>query len=226
MATEDSNTPEGQDGVKTFTQDDLNRAERKWKKHAQELEARLAAAPTSETIQELEAKIASLSEERELIGKTEMEKLQHQHARELEKLALRNEKYESELKARDQAVAEVNKTLQQERVSRAFSAALQKAEVFGPAVGDALTVLMAQLSDVETDGNGSVHASYGDDLINETPETIAQRFLEDRNYFALASGGGAGTKPPTGGVLRPESIAGMTEDELFAAAGPPPPARK
>jgi len=223
---EENNDTDGKPEVKTFTQDDLNRAERKWKKHAQELEARLAAAPTTETIEELEAKIANLSEERELIGKSELEKLHHQHARELEKIGLKVEKYESELKLRDQAVAEANQTLQQERVSRAFSAALQKAEVFGPAVGDALTVLMAQLSDVETDGNGSVHASYGDDLINETPETIAQRFLEDRNYFALASGGGAGTKPPTGGVLRPENIAEMTEDELYAAAGPSPSPRK
>lgn len=207
---------------RTYTQEELNRIlSRDRKKFQEQLETR----PTTEQFEEIQSRLAKVVEEQELAGKSEIETLQLKHARELEKLALKAQHAETESKAKDDAVVAAQSTLRQERMSRAFSGALAKAEVFGPGAGDALAVLMAEVKDVEADGNGAIRASYGSDLIDETPEAIAKKFLEDRPHFATAKGNGAGTSRPNSQQAHHGNVLEMTEDELWAAAGPDPSAK-
>ncbi len=223
MDNEEGQTGEGGDGVRTFTQEAVDKMFAKKTRQLKELEASLAAAPKQESIDSLQQKLEALAAEGELAGKSELEKLQHQHVRELEKMGIKNNQLQTDLKARDVAVEAAQGTLQRERMSRAFGQALAKAEVFPKGASDALAVLLTELKDAEVDDNGAVTASYGGDLIDETPETIATRFLADRPYFALARGGGSGQRAPSGGQTNyGKEVIEMTIDELAEAAGPDP----
>lgn len=204
---------------KQFSQDDVNRLiARERRKFEDELKAR----PSAEQLQELQAKLDSIQEEREMAGKSEREKAEHKHQQELAKLNQKIQQLSEEAKQKEQAVAEAQKTLQTERMNRAFGAALQEAGVYAGASSDALRVLIAELKDPEIDpDSGAVTAGYGD-LIADDPKVIAKKFLEDKPYFATAKSGGAGTKQPNTQARTTRSIAEMSADELAEAAGQAP----
>jgi hypothetical protein len=142
--------------------------------------------------------------------------------REIEKLHQKFNTQEQQMKTKDEAVATAETTLKQERLSRTFGAALLKAEVFPQGASDALAVLLSEIKDVEIADNGVVRASYGESVIDEAPETIAKKFLEDRPYFASAKVGGAGTQKPTGRPSSTKDIQEMSTDQLWEEAGPDP----
>jgi hypothetical protein len=222
--TTDQTTSLTQERERTFSQDDLNRIVAKRNKDLlKELEAR----PTSEQYNELREKLEALIEDKELQGKTEIEKIRHSNQRELEKLTAKVAQYDEQMKAKDLAIAEAQKKLQEEaailqreRLSRAFSAALQKAEVVSVGANDALMILLNELREPEISERG-VRASYGKDLIDEVPEVIAKKFLQEHPHYASVRGGGAGTTMPNGQPL-PRNLADLSQDELFELAGPFP----
>lgn len=204
-----------------FTQDDLERYVAKAHKT---LRKELESRPTSDQVQELQDKYNALIEEKELEGKSEHEKIKHTYQRELEKLTAKLGTFEEQLKAKDAAVQEAQKaleaeqqTLKQERLSRTFGAALQKADVISMGADDALKVLLMKLRDVDIDDRG-VRASYGKDLIEEEPEKIAQRFLQDHPFFTSVKGGGAGTQMPNGHPSG-KQVHDLTQDQLWEVAG-------
>lgn len=217
----DEPTPEP---TPSFTQEDVNRINAKANRRIQELEQRLESAPKAETIAELNAKIEALTEDKDAAGKSEIEKLQMQHARELEKQSQKAKHWEEEIKTRDEAVAAATQRLRGERLQSAFTSALQAAKVYGPAADDARAVLLGQLKDVEVDDNGAIRASYGGELIDAEPVKIAEKFLVDRPHFATGTTGGAGTRQPnaagTGGQRGP--LHEQNANDLFDLAGPMP----
>lgn len=224
MPQEEEGTPNGApndpppEPPKSFSQEDVNRFLARERK---KFEEEMAQRPTAEQLSEVQAQLRKLTEEREMAGKTEVEKLQVQHTREMEKLNHKFQQLAEESKAKDEAVHAAQTTLRTERMSRAFGAALTKAEVYGSASSDALRVLMGEVKDVDIDDKGTVRASYGEDLIDEPPEAIAKKFLEDRPYFASAKLGGAGTSPPTNRSA-PKGVQDMTQDQCWEAAGQDP----
>jgi len=208
----------------TFTQEDVNRINAKANRRIAELEQQLAAAPTSDTVAKLQAQLDELSAKEQEAGKSEIEKLQMQHARELEKAAQKAKHFEDEIKTRDEAVLAANERLKQERLQSAFTSALQAAKVYGPAADDARAVLLAQLKEVEVDGNGAIRATYGGDLIDEDPVKIAKQFLVDRPHFASATTGGAGTSSPNATARGTSRVPlhEMNSSDLYDLAGPMP----
>jgi ElaB/YqjD/DUF883 family membrane-anchored ribosome-binding protein len=218
----DSGTQATQD--RTFTQDDINRiVTNRHKALVKELESR----PTQEQYIQLQQKLDELLEAKELEGKSEQEKIRHQYNRDLEKLQAKLSQYDEQMKAKDSAVVQMQEQLkkeqdilQRERLSRAFSAALQKAEVVSIGANDALMVLLNEIRDSDISDRG-VRASYGKDLIDEAPEAIAKKFLQDHPHYASVRGGGAGTTLPNGQPL-PRNLDDLTQDELFELAGPFP----
>lgn len=213
----------GEEGGRSFSQEDVNRINAKANRTIEDLKSKIAALPTSDAIDELQAKLDAVTQEHELAGKSEVERLKHEQARQLEKMSNRIGSMEGELKERDAAVTSAQETLKNERMARAFGASLQKANVFPAGAGDALAVLMSQIADAEVADNGSVTASYGQELIDEGPDAIAMKFIEDRPYFASAkAAGGSGTPRPNGKPSGANVIADMTTDELFEEAGEDP----
>lgn len=228
LMDEDSNDDNtgGGEGGRTFTQDDVNRINAKANKRIGELQTQLDGSPRQSAVDDLQAQLDAMASEKELAGKSEVERLQHEHSRALEKMANKYGTIETELKARDEAMLLAQTTLRNERLARSFGAALTKAKVYPAGAADALAVLMNELKDSEVDASGSITASYGSDMIDEGPEAIAAKFLADRPYFATAGDGGAGTpKPNSAAAGRPGTLDEMTSDELFADAGPDPSAR-
>lgn len=205
-----------------FTQEDVNRFLARERK---KFEDELASRPTTEQVSDLEAKLTQLTHEQELRGKSEAEKLELRIQRENEKTSKQLQELQDQIQAKEQAVAEAQQTLRQERLSRAFAAALAKAEVYGPSATDALKVLLGEVKDVEMGDDGAIRASYGEDVIDDNPEVIARKFLEDRSYFATAKVGGAGTTPSNGRPA-PKDIQSMSQDQLYDLAGPDPTARQ
>ena len=229
MADEDGQgTGTGEGSEATFTQEDVNRINARANRRIDELQTQLSEANEGlKKMDALRAQVEELSEAKDLAGKSEIEKLQHQHGREVEKLTHKLKQQEEEMKVREAAVEAANQTLRTERTQRAFGSALQKAKVFGTAADDALAVLMSTVRDVEIDDNGAVRATYGDTLIDESAEKIATQFLVDKPHFAAGPGGGAGTKAPNhmGGNSR-VPLHEMSDDQLDEMAGPMPAAAR
>jgi hypothetical protein len=154
-----------------------------------------------------------------MAGKNEREKIEHHHARELEKLSKQYAALEEQFKEKETQAVATETRLQNYRLESAFSSALNKAGVYAPGAGDALRVLLAEIKEPEL-GDAGVRASYGDE-IDEPPDVIAKKFLEDRPHFASARVGGAGTTRPSG-TPHAKNLDDMSVDELWAAAGPDP----
>ena len=217
---ESTNTEERkQDNERTFTQADMDRlVEKRLKSLKQELEAR----PTIDEVDELKSKLDEIAQEKAMAGKNAMEKIEHQHSRELEKLAKQSAMLEEQLKEKEALATATEARLQNYRLESAFGSALNKAGVYAPGAGDALRVLLAEIKEPEI-GDTGVRATYGDE-IDEPPDVIAKKFLEDRPHFASARVGGSGTLPPNG-TPRIKNLDDMGVDELWAAAGPDPSAK-
>lgn len=95
----------------------------------------------------------------------------------------------------------------------ALRAALKKAGVRETAASDALTLLQAELQDVQVDDEtGAVTARYGDSEESQGLEAIAKSFVTERPYLA-------GETPKDAPEVSPES---MTIAEHFESAGAPP----
>lgn len=216
MSEEETNHQEEESKERSYTQADLDRVV---KNRLKTLKSELEARPTSDQLDELQAKIDELMTEKDLHGKSEMERIEHQHTREFEKLTNQYTQLEAQLKERDTLVADAQQRLRSYQLESAFSAALGKAGVYAKGAPDALKVLMSEIQEPEISDSG-VRATYGDEF-NEPPEVIAKKFLEDRPHFATATVGGAGTTAPNG-MPRHKNLDDMSVDELWAAAGPDP----
>ena len=230
MGTDSDQETDTDDAAETFSKDDVNAMmaglRKKADKRIAALEAELEGRPTTDDVSSLREKIAALSDEKNLAGKSEIEKLQHQHGREIEKLTQKLKQQEDEVRGRDEAVQRANTTLRTERLKSTFSRALANANVVTGAAGDALGVLLSELTDVETSDDGVVRATYGKDLIDEEPEKIAEAFLASHKHFASAdTAGGAGTRPPNASGRRGTNrtpLADQNPNDLFDQAGPMP----
>lgn len=216
--TEAQDQDSGETTEKSYSQKDVDRIIGRQQKRTAELERQLAERPTNEAVEDLQSQIEALKAASEVAGKSEAEQARHKFERELEKERQKLATLEAAIKERDDAVAAAQTTLANERKQRAFATALTKAKVYPNGASDALAVLLGELKDVEFDDNGAVTASYGNDLIDETPEAIAQRFIADRPHFASVRGGGSGLRSPNGVTSR-RSADDMTEDELAEEAG-------
>jgi hypothetical protein len=211
-ANEQSQTQETPE--RSFSQDDVNRYVARERKR---LEEELKARPTAEQLQELQSRLAQMEEEKELAGKSEADRIEHKYQRELEKQRQSYEKLLNDMKEKDALAVAARQELDDYKVRTSFGEALNKAGVYGPAADDALDALLKRIEN--RDGFvESGRADYGD-LLDETPESIAKRFLEERPHFASAKVGGAGTKPPNNAVARNRTVADMTMEELAEAAG-------
>lgn len=207
-----------------FTQEDLNRINAKHKRRVQELEEQLEHARVKlGEVDDLKTKLQQLSDEKELAGKSEIEKLQHQHAREQEKWVQKLKHVEDQLNAKEQAIQSAQQTLHGERMARAFSTALDSVDVYGPGKNDALEVLLSKVKDVQFTDDGEVRATYGE-LIDESPQSIAAKFLQERNWYQRAVIGGAGTERPNGAAPGLKGkLADYDAGTLFDNAGAAPP---
>lgn len=199
---------------RSFSQDDVNRIVSRERK---KLEEELRSRPTTAELGELKEQLRKIHDEKAMAGKSELEKVQLAHQRELEKLTHKHTQLEDERKARETEAVAARKQLEDYRVRTAFSGALNKAGVYAEAADDALDVLLGRIKDVEFKED-SILATYGE-AMDETPEGIAKLFLEDKKHFATAKVGGAGTKAPTGAVRAQQNIADLSMDQLAELAG-------
>jgi hypothetical protein len=214
---EDNTKPDNQEEQReqrAFSQDDVNRIVARERK---KLEDDLRSRPTKEELEELKLQLRKIHDEKELAGKSELEKLTHAHQRELEKLTHKLTQIEEESKVRETEAATAKTQLDSYRIRTAFSGALSKAGVYAEAADDALDVLLGRIKDVEFK-NDSILATYGDTM-DESPEGIAKLFLEDKKHFATAKIGGAGTKAPTNAVRAGQNVADLSMDQLAEMAG-------
>ena len=218
MSEEETNQEEQKQEApgKTYTQKDVDNVV---KNRLKQLKSELEARPTTEQFTELQAQLDELKTEKDLQGKNEIERIEHKHTREFEKLTNQYTQLEEQLNERDKLVADAQSRLRSYQLESAFSVALGKAGVYAKGAPDALKVLMSEIQEPEI-GDTGVRATYGDEF-NEPPEVIAKKFLEDRPHFAAATVGGAGTTAPNG-VPRHKNLDDMSVDELWAAAGPDP----
>jgi len=199
---------------RAFSQDDVNRIVARERK---KLEDDLRSRPTSDEFEELKTQLRNIHDEKEMAGKTNLEKIQHSHEREIEKLTHKQTQLEEERKTRETEAVAAKKQLDDYRVRTAFGGALSKAGVYAEAADDALDVLLGRIKDVEFKDD-SILATYGDTM-DESPEGIAKLFLEDKKHFATAKVGGAGTKAPTNAVRSGQNIADLSMDQLAELAG-------
>lgn len=218
QGTEDTKATKDEPKERVFTQREV---EQIVQKRTAKLKSEIESLPSLEEFTKLKEQLSTVVEERELEGKTRDEKLAHQHAKELEKHARKVAELNEQLTQATSALEASQKTLEQERVSVQFGAALNKAGVHGPAATDALRTLVAEIADIERGEDGSYRASYGN-LIDESPEEIAKEFLNSRPYFAKAPVNGAGTRSPSGHQQPPGKLEEMTIDQLAELAGDAP----
>lgn len=219
MAEEPINEqPEGGTAEKSYTQKDVDRIMGRNQRKVEELERQLAERPTADQLTDLQSQFEALKQERELEGASEADKLKHSFEREREKLSQRIANLEADIKAKDDAVAAAEATLRDERVHLQFGSALAASDVLKGAQGDALKVLISELSEVTVGDNGVITADYGDDLIQEDAAAIAKRFLADRPHYMRGPSGGAGSTLPNGSAAR-RTVEDANENELAELAG-------
>ncbi len=206
--------PEEQARERSFTQDDVNRIVGRERK---KLEEELRTRPTAEEFGELKEQLRTIHDEQAMSGKSQLEKAQLAHERELEKLTHKLTSLAEETKTKESEAVAAKAQLNDYRTRTAFSSALNKAGVYAEAADDALDVLLGRIKDVDLK-NDSIIATYGE-AMDESPEEIAKLFLEDKKHFATAKVGGAGTKAPTNAVRSQQKAADLSMDQLAELAG-------
>jgi hypothetical protein len=214
LVSQEAAQQNGESSRYSFSQEDVNRIVAKERKR---FEQELASRPAPESFQELQRKLEAVSEEKELAGKSQMEKIQHQYMKDLEKRERHNLELQKRLESLDNEYKQAQETLRNERTSRAFRDALLSNGVHAPAAEDALKVLMSTVRDVEQTEDGRIKATFGK-LMDEEPAKIAQQFLRERPFYASASSGGAGTRPSNGSPI-PKNIGELGADQLWELAG-------
>jgi len=188
-------------GEQTFTQADLE-AHIKQRLKARDseiaaLKTELEGRPSGDEFAEVQAELAKIREANALEGKSELERVEHRHQRDIEKRDLQiaelrkmNEGFQEQLEARDKAAREGT-------LRAKLSSALAKAGVHGPAAEIARDAMRAALKDIEIN-DGEVTASYGS-MIDKSPDDLAVQFLNDNEFFKSGAGRrGAGTPPVRG----------------------------
>ncbi len=152
----------------------------------------------AKAVDDLQAQITKLQEEKELVGKTEAEKAKiaaDQAAKRMAEDRVTAEKAREVEKSRADTA---EKVLREERVSRALSAGLLAAKVFPDAIEDAIAA-MSHEADIELDDKGKVSAIRFGGVTHKTVKEAAEAFLKTKPYFAAGVAGGAGTGRPGGG---------------------------
>lgn len=203
----------------TFTQEQVNAllAKERRSQQAKVDEVTKAAQATAERLAELEANAARLAEEKELEGKSALEKLEHKHKKDLE---LANRQLEESRKAiaeRDALAAKTLETLNRERVANGLVGYLGKAGVIPERLSEAVRYSMIDFTDVKVGEDGTITGSYGD-LVEKPLAELSAAWAASHDNFLPAPKGGAGTRPSNGN-LGSRSLADMSLEEMASIAG-------
>ncbi|MEQ8721032.1 MAG: hypothetical protein RID81_07125 [Sandaracinaceae bacterium] len=226
-----SNPGEGGEGEggggddRTFTQSEVDRIvagrlAKESKKFSDYDQLREQASRVSE----LESKLQSLSEEKELAGKTAAEKAQHAHQKELRQLERKIEELSGQAQEKEQLAQTARQRWESDKISSALERALMKGEALPRAIPQAASLLANEAkARVEEDAEGNVRVLLEVDGVELDPESAAQEWLKRNDHFAKAPGGGAGTR--SGGSKLPGNMAELPSRVLLADALRNPPTK-
>jgi hypothetical protein len=173
-----------------------------------ELESRLTG------FDELKSEFEKAKEEREMAGKSAIEKLEHKHAKDLGLLQRQIEEYRKGVEERDGLVKQSQAALFNERLSTRISGELGKIKVLPQYLEKAVRLAKMDLADVVIDEAGKVTASYGDHVQKPIGEVLAA-WAKDNDNFLPAASGGAGTRAPNGGGAMPTNLWDLETNELL-----------
>ncbi len=206
----------GGGGDKTFTQDQVNAivadSRKKYEAQINELKP---LAEKAKSIDDLQAQITKLTEEKELVGKTEAEKARIEADKAAKRIA---DERAAAAKERDEEKGKreaAEGRLRNVHVKYALTTALTAAKAFPEALDDAVGAMMAS-SKVEVDDDGKVTAVIFGGVTHTDTKAAAEAFLKTKPYFAQGVAGGAGTRNPNGGI-RPADLQSMSSDQLISA---------
>lgn len=193
----------GGDPAKTFTQDELNKMlaaeRRKTEKQLNDATAKATKAA------ELEAELAKLKEEKELAGKSEIEKLQRKYDNDVAAL-------QKQIAEKDGVVKTASEQLNQERISARLVNALGKANVMPAYIGKAAKLAYGELEDIKVGEDGNAIATYND-LIDKPLNEVVAAWVKDNEMFLPPPVGGGGTRGSNGAPL-PKDLWSMEPREL------------
>lgn len=198
--------------VAKYTDADLQRAvqtrlakeSKKYETQLSELQGKAAKAD------ELEARLAQLEEERELVGKTATEKEAAKYQREVDKLRRDAEEKSKGIAERDATLTRLQQEMRAERATRAMTDALSALKAIRP--DKAAKAAMLEITTEHTDTG--INASYGDVDAGTVAEAMAA-WLKDNDHFLPAPQGGAGTKSGSGGARSSEKLHELSDEELL-----------
>lgn len=205
-------------GGRTFTQDDVNALLAKERRGLQAKldEATKASSATAERLAELEANAAKAAEERELEGKTALEKLEHKHKKDLELAHRQIEESKKTIAEREALAAQRLEVLNRERVANGLVGHFGKAGVLPERLSEAVRYSMTDFADVTVHEDGSITGTYGD-LVDKSLADISAAWAAAHDNFLPAPKGGAGTRASNAN-LGTRSLADMSLEEMAALA--------
>lgn len=158
--------------------------------------AKAEAAEWREKASELDTlrdRLAEIEAEKELAGKSAVEKEQARWQRELDKLRQDSEAKAKALAERDAALEATRREMQADRAQRAMSDALIAVKAIRPDKAARAASLDIQIEHTD-DG---MRASYGDVIDGSVAEAVAA-WTKDNDHFLPAPAGGAGTRAGSG----------------------------
>jgi hypothetical protein len=193
----------GGEPAKTLTQEEVNKLlaaeRRKLEKQIKDLESRASDSDTAK------AELAKLREEKELAGKSEIEKLQRKYDNDVAAL-------KKEIADKDGTAKSASEQLHNERVATRLVAALGKANVMPQFLGKAAKLAHMELEDIKVSEDGVATASYNDLIDKPLPEVVAAWIKDNENFLPPPVGGG-GTRGSSGSAL-PANLWDMEPREL------------
>lgn len=181
----------------------LSKEAKKYESQLAELQAKAAKSD------ELSARLAELEEAAEMAGKTAVEKEQARFQREFDKLRRDAEEKAKAIAERDAQLSEYQRTLQQERTSRALMDAMSAAKVIRPEKAAKAAMLDIQIEHTDE----GMRASYGDVHEGTIAEALAA-WTKDNDHFLPAPAGGAGTRANSGG-RHAKPLHEMSDEDLL-----------
>lgn len=201
----------GNPPAKTFTQEQVNAFLAKEKKAFQsklsEYEERLKG------FDEIKSEFEKVKEEKDLAGKSALEKLEHKHAKDLGLLQKKIEELSAGIAERDGLVKKSESTLFEERLGRTLGDELGKAKVLSQSIGKAARLARMDLQEVKHE-DGKWVATYGD-LIDKPIGEVVAAWAKDNPEFLPAPTGGAGTRSPNGRAA-PANLWDLDANELLS----------
>lgn len=191
---------------KTFTQDAVNAL---LAKERRAFEAKLKEHATKATDADtLRAELEKLREEKELAGKSELERFERKYQTDVAAL-------QRQIAERDTAAKAAAEALHRERVGTRLQAELGRAKVMPAHLDKAVKLASLELADVTIGDDGRVTATFGD-LIDKPIADVIAAWVKENDFLLPAPSGGAGTRSPNG-LPAGKKLTQLSNDELIAA---------